>query len=268
MQLVEVSPDMAEKWLADYNTHNRPLTQLRVRSYAEAMKKGLWRHPTGEPIIFDSLHRLQDGQHRLAAQVAAQVTINYWVNFDADPQDFVVIDQGKARTASDVLATQGVSSYSNSSTICRTLIMMQTKAHRTWSGTSVTPAEISAFAEKDLARLNMATTLAKSIWSETRIPVAAMGAVIYWADEQLPGSQQLHDFVQQVKAGVGLFEGSPAHTLRKWAVQRPRNRNQQQQTNVVFVTKAWNSFAANRELKKLVWLSSEMPMPLPSAPLY
>jgi len=268
MKLVTVTPNLAAAWLAENNVHNRPLAPSRVRAYADAMRRGLWRNPTGEPIIFDTLNRLQDGQHRLAAQVESGATLQYWVNYRANPDDFVVIDQGKSRTASDVLATQGITSYTNAATIVRTLILMQNRPHRSWSGTHVTPSEISAFAAENFAQVESASKIAKSVWHESRLPVSAFGAVYYWVYSELPQSEQLLDFVQQVKTGLGLLEGSPAHTLRKWALQRPRNRNSQQQMNVVYVTKAWNAFAHNRELKKLVWLPSEMPMPLPIAPLY
>lgn len=268
MQLVSVSSELAARWLSENNVHNRRLSGQRVRLYADVMRKGLWRNPTGEPIIFDRLNRLQDGQHRLAAQVDSGATIQYWVNFGADPDDFVVIDQGKSRNAADVLSTQGFSSSSHAASIAKTLLLIEHRSHRSWSGAVISSAEVSAFAEQSAARLDMAVKVARNVWAESRVPTSAFGAVFFLADSLHPESQQLADFVSQVKTGVGLFEGSPAHTLRRWAVQRPTNRRDEQQTKVVFVTKAWNAFVAGRELKKLVWLNSEMPMPLPESPRY
>lgn len=268
MQLVTVTSDLAAAWLSENNLHNRRLSSQRVRLYAEVMRKGLWRNPTGEPIIFDRLNRLQDGQHRLAAQVDSGATIQYWVNFGADPDDFVVIDQGKSRSAADVLSTQGFSSSSHAASIAKTLLLIKGKSHRSWSGAVVSPAEVSAFAAENSARLSTTVKVARNVWGESRVPTSAFGAVFFLADSLHPKSEQLADFVDQVRTGVGLFAGSPAHTLRRWAVQRPTNRRDEQQTKVVFVSKAWNAFVAGRELKKLVWLASEMPMPFPEAPRY
>lgn len=263
MELVTVTPQLALTWLDNHNTHNRPLSPSRVRAYAETMTKGLWRHPTGEPVIFDRTGTLQDGQHRLAAQVESGSSVDYWVNFDADPADFTVIDQGRSRTASDVLSMQGMANANTVAAIARTVLAMSYKSDKVWTGQLAVPALVADFASKNRDNFILASKVAKNVRGESRIPSTPFGSVFYWVNDQCPDSEQLADFVAQVKNGVGLREGSPTHTLRKWGIQRSTSHGVRAQMGVVFVTKAWNAFASGKPLKKLVWLDSEMPMPLP-----
>jgi hypothetical protein len=195
MRLVTVDPDLANNWLNDHNTHNRHLAPSRVGLYAQTMSKGLWRHPTGEPLIFDRLGRLQDGQHRLAAQVKAGQTITYWVMTDADPDDFLVIEKENAR-----------------------------------------------------------------------IPATPFGAVDYWVESQMCGSGQWADFAEGAIHGVGLSPGSPILALRRWGLSRSTMHGINQQLQVAIVSKAWNAFVDGREIQRITWSSSQLPMPMPKAP--
>lgn len=111
---MELTPEIALRWLNDHNTHNRPLRQHLVQKYAQAMARGEWIL-TAEPIAFsrpyrDSEHKDQgvtliNGQHRLWAVVESGVAIQATVWWGCEPEEFSVIDQNAPRTFGDVLAT-------------------------------------------------------------------------------------------------------------------------------------------------------------------
>jgi hypothetical protein len=273
MQLVTVTPSMAELWLTDCNTRNRHLSKSRVEMYASTMKAGLWRHPTGEPLIFDRLGRMQDGQHRLAAQVAASVTVSYWVMTGADPNDFTVIDQGKTRRVGDIIGIDGVTSANQVAAIAKVHLMMLHFPHRVWTGghTRVVPAQVTAFALENRTELVTATHEADRIRKNTRLPRTAIGAVSFYANQLWRDSQpsaQWSEFVRELMSGAHLGEDSPVLTLRKWAISRSTLQGVSQQLQVSLITKAWNAYVDNRPLTRLVWQNSSMPMPLPKMPIY
>lgn len=272
MVLVEVTPQLAAEWLATNNVKNRALSASRVRMYADTMRLGLWRHPTGEPIIFDRLNRIQDGQHRLAAQVDAEATVTYWVLTDADPDDFSVIDQGKSRKAGDVLGMDGVLNANQVAAIARTYLQMRDNPGRVWSGAvRAVPAQVTEFALPNRDELNAAARDAHLIWKAARLPRTAIGAVCFYVSHNRHAGvtpEQWVDFTGSVISGAKLDEDSPILTLRKWAISRPTTQGVSQQLQVALITKAWNAYVDQRPLTRLTWQTSSMPMPLPKAAAY
>jgi hypothetical protein len=269
MRLVTVDPDLANNWLNDHNTHNRHLAPSRVGLYAQTMSKGLWRHPTGEPLIFDRLGRLQDGQHRLAAQVKAGQTITYWVMTDADPDDFLVIDQGRSRTSGDIVGMLGISHRNQVAAIARTVLMMERVQDRVWangSGNRVLATEVTSFAQKHQDLLVPAAQRGALVAKNARIPATPFGAVDYWVESQMCGSGQWADFAEGAIHGVGLSPGSPILALRRWGLSRSTMHGINQQLQVAIVSKAWNAFVDGREIQRITWSSSQLPMPMPKAP--
>lgn len=104
---VYVTPGIARQMLAR-NENNRNLRPNTVATYARDMQKGNWR-PTAETIKFDWHGRLIDGQHRLHAVIAADVSVGLTIARNLDPEAQTVLDMGARRTAADALAWDGVS---------------------------------------------------------------------------------------------------------------------------------------------------------------
>lgn len=100
-----VTPEVAVSMLTK-NTHNRPLAPYVVEKYTEALRAGRWRE-NGVSIVFGTDGVLIDGQHRLAAIVAANVPVRMVVVECVDPESFATVDIGRGRAGSDVLSIMG-----------------------------------------------------------------------------------------------------------------------------------------------------------------
>jgi len=273
MELVSVTPHIAELWLRR-NTHNRKPSLSTVARYAADMQHGRWRQATGETIIFDSLGRLQQGQHRLMAVVKSGITIRFWVMFNADPNDFTVIDSGWKRTTANVLSVQGVANASALAAICRSALMLRDYFHVSWSGKAIveiTNSAVMEFYESNREIASEATTQAESLRRSIYIPGTQFGAVgvnVMLLSDEL---EQWNEFVQRLLSGEMLPADSPIFALRRWSLGRRGSGagagGSSQQLKTALITKAWNAYVLDKPVKQLSWRREEMPMPrpLPSA---
>lgn len=102
VEVEEISPAIAEFYLDNFNVQNRNPSNIRVKEYADIMKKGMW-YFNGDVIRFDTTGTLIDGQHRLLACVLSGVTIDALVIRGIKPKTKCTIDTGKVRTGGDAL---------------------------------------------------------------------------------------------------------------------------------------------------------------------
>ncbi|HEU0239912.1 MAG TPA: hypothetical protein VH496_02600 [Mycobacterium sp.] len=78
------------------NTSNRPPSKAVVRGYADAIRRGEWM-VTHQGVAFDTDGVLVDGQHRLAATVEADQSVDVLMVTGVDAATFDVLDVGKRR---------------------------------------------------------------------------------------------------------------------------------------------------------------------------
>ena len=108
--VIEVWPKAAEALLQIMQGENRPLTPRNVLKLSRALE-GNYFEMTGDTIKVNVDHKLQDGQHRLHAGVKADKPfVSHWV-FGLPVDNFDILDEGRKRTAGDVLALDKVADY-------------------------------------------------------------------------------------------------------------------------------------------------------------
>ena len=71
--LVDITPELAEKWL-NANPTDRPLLGNLVQRYADSMKNDYW-HETHQGIVFNRNGELIDGRLRLHAVIQSGKTV-------------------------------------------------------------------------------------------------------------------------------------------------------------------------------------------------
>lgn len=265
MELVTVTPDLASEWLL-LNTHNRPVRPGVVNKYATDMRTGLWRHETAEPLAFDTLGRLQDGQHRLEAVIKSGCAVRFWVMFGADPDDFRVINSGAIRSSGDVLAISGVPNGKAAAAIARNLLLMLRYPSTRWSGQLGTRTETVELAGQYRIQIDEAVRMSQAARKFSKMPPAQYGAVMAYVMLKSETCTQLHEFHDSVVTGEMLQVGDPVFALRRWAISRPSlGGSASNQMLVAYVTKAWNDFAEDRKRQVLIWRSGEaLPLPVPA----
>lgn len=121
IQLMDVSPDQARRWL-DQNPRNRRKSFRNIDKMVRDIKAGRWRL-THQGIAFDSHGNLVDGQNRLKAIEVANVTVRLVVAFNVDRQAMVCIDTGKPRNlAASALFQQDVDISDAHATVAKAML--------------------------------------------------------------------------------------------------------------------------------------------------
>ncbi|MGL4617733.1 MAG: hypothetical protein ACRC11_19735 [Xenococcaceae cyanobacterium] len=111
-KVVLISPQLARQYLTHNFENNRRPNRSRIKQYADAMPVDCcWL--LGEPIKFDSLGRLIDGQKRLMALILSNTTQPFIVISGYPPETALVIDQGEMRNLAQLGHINGVNSISH-----------------------------------------------------------------------------------------------------------------------------------------------------------
>jgi hypothetical protein len=102
--VVKITPDDAEKILAQYNQGNRLLRAGGSRYIAIQIKSGEWVEDHPQPICFSSTGYLLDGQHRIAGIALAKQEVWASVRFGVNPEVMKYLDTGISRSLCDRVA--------------------------------------------------------------------------------------------------------------------------------------------------------------------
>ncbi|MDQ1013536.1 hypothetical protein [Streptomyces afghaniensis] len=237
-----VTPEVAAAWLQFNRPENRRMSQRAVASLVATMLAGEYLL-THQPIAFDALGRLIDGQHRLAAVVQSRVTVQMWVIVGANPDTFGVVDTGLARRPTQFLRVK------HSNTIHGALGMIRfAEACRDNDGQVPDSFQFAMDVKpcldmlSDWPEVHDYAQAADRIFRACRLPPAPLLAVLAQAAR---GScpEKLGTFVERLKSGAELASNSPILALRRRGMEhRPGMRAFRDRVAMYGVmVKAWNA---------------------------
>lgn len=255
-EIVTVTPDLARQWLATMGT-NRSVSRSTVNRYAADMRAGRWRL-TKEAISFDERGRLDDGQHRLLAQIEADVNVTFAVIRDAPNDQFEVLDSGRPRTLGSVFTMEGVTNGSHVVAAVRTVLRYQLFPDTVWSGTSanITNMQIldyyNAFGMSDegLSQARQYHVLTPSTWLSLQHIITTSA----------PSADRWPEFAEATLLGVNLPLGDARLALRNWQ-QGLRWGNGQ--SHLLAGITAWNHWINRRNTQFIRAARGQLPMPKP-----
>lgn len=249
-----ITPELAKEWLDSYNTGNyRNYSKRTAEKITEAIKRGEWML-NGEPIIFDRMGVLADGQHRLGAICDADIPVQALVVWGVEPASRDTIDMGKSRTLGDLLFSRG---YADRAVLGATLSLI----HRYENGkvkdlsgrAAPSRAESLVLLEKHPDVVD-AIHFASKLSLQIQI-TKSWGAFCYFVFSHIDA----HDadvFFTRLVSGVGSREGDPITALRnELAKPRPyRHRPRNLHLEIGAKTfKAWNAFRSGQTITQFHW---------------
>lgn len=252
-----ITPQRARELLAS-NLHNRNLSKTRVHYYAEIMKRGEWDGKNGESIKIAEDGTLVDGQHRLAAVVESGVPVVMMVVYNVSIESQETLDQGRARTLSDMLKMRGYRNTIFLASVTRALVRWDSyspeSAFRSFGASgayTVTNGEcfdfIEAHGKQIYESMCNSTVAARTL----RVRPMIFGTLYYKLSEAAP--DYVDEFFSLLASGDGLHDGDPIYMLRQYLLRIAIKPNVT--ASAVWVAaitiKSWNAWLEGREVRQL-----------------
>lgn len=208
-----VSPSDAKELLGK-NAHNRALSDKVVTRYANDITAGRWSL-THQPIAVGPDAELVDGQHRLAAIIKADQSVNIVLAIYRDARTAeearMKVDLGRVRTGGDVFELGGVAEKGTGKRVYSIVTaMVQFEGPQPWGGW--TPALIRARYDRERAGVDFSAAMPAKAFTA---PIAAAFAYAFPVADQ-----EVREFARIVIEKVGYEENTAAHHFVKAASDR------------------------------------------------
>lgn len=208
---VLVTPDMAEDWLSR-NTHNRPIAQQRVNTFAEDIRKGNWCD-THQGIAFSDTGVLLDGQHRLLAIISAKTPLIMNVSTGVPFASQEAIDGVRPRLAGDVLSlSMGIDHSKMRVAMARQLLFFIKGAR---SASIPTLKKILNFYETEMDLVLQNKNHFPRLYTASALSAFVVSAVHY--------PKHTVDFEIKFFGGENLLRNDPAFVLRNYITGAPKS---------------------------------------------
>lgn len=264
-RLMTVTPKLASEWLGK-NRKNRNLRPALVSRYARDMKAGRWE-VTGESVKFNTDGHLTDGQHRLAAILQANTSVDLFVvrDLNGHSQDFM--DTGARRTTADMLKLNGKQNATELAAAVRFAMNWQAGNIKTSASTlTLTPthSETLAFVGTD-ARIEWAATRARHFYDNgLRSIKPSVLAFCLWimADEDASAA---NTFFQSMADMTTDGPGDPRYALLR-RLHSMKDEKATQVFQATAVLKAWQAWRKGEKLSKVNAAGHGKPTPFPVQP--
>ena len=249
VEMMDVTPAMAREMVAT-SAGNRPTSDTTILKYAELMKAGKWAMTT-EALAFNRLGQLQNGHHRLAAIYQSGVTLRMTVWFGTDPDEFSFLDGGKSRTASDLIALNGLDRWQQRASLSRVLLTLSAGTYNHIDRMTVTDHAVRIAGEQVDASI-LASEAVRKIMSKTPAALAH-----YTISNQSAKAVRLPAFWDILRNGMGEGNVRPVVKLRDICMKTGSTNKRLKGDGIVkdaaYVIMAWNAYVSNRAGGNFVW---------------
>ncbi|OZI09160.1 hypothetical protein BWI93_05285 [Siphonobacter sp. BAB-5385] len=207
-----------------------------MEEYAAMMKAGQWLRDTGETIKISADGKLLDGQHRLHAVIKAGIPIEMQVADACSDQIQNVIDQGRPRSAADVLNFNGYTSTSQLSAVVTTIIKLERGTIRARG--RVNSTDVLEYAQQ--LDLEASMQFSASVSSRGKFLTRTEWTVLHFALHGID-SEAAGVFLKKLSKGLGLAENEPVTRLRQKLEQAKMGRYYlSPEERLALCFKAWN----------------------------
>jgi hypothetical protein len=249
---VTITSDQARDLLT-FMKPQRTLYKNTVALFVDLIRNGEFAL-THQGIAFDEEGRLMDGQHRLTACVETGIPIHVMVTFNMPWAVFEALDNGRIRSVADHLFTAHIVD----DTRAGTGLSAAGRILHSWDkGLDPTVKDPGRGARAKQIRLALShhPKLKETVeWCDAnvgdrRIQHRAAFAAMLTLFREVDDDKAMA-FARQIINSEGIYEGDPAHTLRK--TLQPEARNAKNRSAFMHrIVWAWNAFYERRKITKL-----------------
>lgn len=249
---IYVTPEMADKWL-DGPVKNRPLSDMRVSLYSDAMSRGEWQYNPADAICFNTNDVLINGQHRMWAIVESQTS--QWFAVATDVEDLAqdVMDQGYRRTIAHQLHIDDVPLAKETAAVARVAIQWsEGRLIGSSTARNVTVTQVRKWVEdSDETALVAAIHGAKQVCRQYRFSMGPVGAMLYKAN-RIDEDDALAFWTNLVTL-TDLGAKDPIFHLSKYMQRQTMLGRKHDITHQLWLlTNTWNHWRDGHEIGKIM----------------
>lgn len=246
-EIYKVTPAVAKRWLTR-NVRNRVIQQAVVDAYARDMESGAWQI-TGEAIKFDTNGALADGQHRLAAVIKSNATVQMLVVRGLAPEAQNVMDSGRKRSASDALTLSGMKNASILAAAARLALREPGAGFTAERIAAPTNSEISEFIEEH-PELHHAAEMAGHYYPSFDAPPSVLA--LCWMRFSAIDLVSCAEFFSSVANMQTRGAGDPRLALiRRFQNARRSRERLDSAAYMSLIFRAWNAERRGKPLHKM-----------------
>ncbi len=249
---VTLTPQKAKE-LLKLNTKNRPMSLSTVKRYVREIAIGNWVY-NGESIKISKSNVIIDGQHRLAAVVEANLTIETELIFGLNGDIFCTIDQGKKRSNADNFALQGVKNYMQIAAVVNPLWCLNNKRAGSLKSSVLSKQEAYEFYLKNNQIMKHNCIGRRYFKVPPKYTNACCSYLFQFNDRSI-----VEKFFDQLYSGK-ITEGfDQVFVLREWLI-RMSGLTKKKPTFIEYAAKillAFKYFKAGKNPKYLRWCSTD-----------
>jgi hypothetical protein len=258
VRIQTITPKQADQILSEQNMHNRSLRESRVTHLAGNLARDEWRL-TGSAIVFDLDGVLLDGQHRLAACVAADKPIEVIVLRNVPRENQDVMDDTLARRLGDALMLRGegdVHRLGAGINWYARLVYAEITGRVHYANNAMRPS-IPQLLEvyRENPGLRDALNNTRAVNQQLKLRSGPVIAVYYRLSRV--DAQHTEAFFEQFRTGANLPEESPILALRRFSENerdRARRKSNPDFMWPAVALKAWNYWREGRSIQVLKFL--------------
>lgn len=245
-----VTPDMARAFLR-LNPRNRNVRRPVVERLLKSLMRGDWKY-NGDPLRFDIDGNLLDGQHRLTAQIEADVTLQYHVVAGLPVEAQETMDIGAKRSAGDMLRLRGYANVDGLQAMARLVLAYAETATLIKQRINPTTGQIVQIVERNP---DFAECLREGERVNTAVPVlrtSLLGSCVFLF--RMADRRDADAFFERLRSGVNLASTDAIYQLRQNVTKR--QTSVQQIVPVMYgawLIKAFNYWREGREVRLLKW---------------
>lgn len=260
-KVVRVTAEVAQEYLS-HNESNRNMSWPLVQKYATDMIEGRWILNT-DAIGFDVTGRLIQGQHRLTAVVVASeqkpdIEVEMLIAWGYPRETFHVLDQGKMRSAAQVIGTYGVLNTNVTAAVARQILFYDQFSDRIWKGSeAITRVEVIEYVLNHREELYEATTGTTKVGFLNWV---SWSVLHYLVMRDSAHADRWDEFRDAVFKGENLHAGHAALVMRNGEILSRWGMAGAQPRLGAYI-KMWNAFIEGRRVRALIFRRNELPMP-------
>lgn len=250
-----ITPKMAEEYLT-HNTGNRPLSQRLIKTYVDIMNAGKWQI-SNDAICFDTEGKLLNGQHRLHAVIQSGVTCSFYVGRNFDTDAFSIMDNGKKRSAGDVLSIENINSPLRTAAVAKCVMALRLRRANVSSNKNFSNSDILTEVRSNTQGYIDAMHNGERYYDGMArcLSPANAGSIYYYLTYDMNYDATLVNDFFECLSDLKSTDNETIRSLRAVLVADYGNKQAKMLPRVreLMIIKAWNAWVNGVTIKKLIY---------------